>query len=266
MVLYVVSFLVTIHLSHPSSHNLSTETKSLTYNEYSLRLVFIASLELVAPTIMYLLLQLIVFVSLLWTVQALCCTRDATLPNDATIVRAQLGYLPDNYVRVSARNRQQEPVAIQTYPLQAGAPFPTLFWLTHPAISVAIAGMERKGYIKEIQRTLDATERQRLWSAHRAYAAARWESLSETDRTFLTATPSTERMRHMLECSGIAGTLLDSQQQEVPSIKCLHTHYAHFRSSFDGSDLPEGIDLSSVNPVGQRVHQLLQLEHPELEL
>jgi hypothetical protein len=73
---------------------------------------------------------------------------------DRDIVTQQLGYLPPNYLKVSARTATGSPIAIQTYPLirrkvstisdddggkdERIEPFPTHYWLTNPEISRAI--------------------------------------------------------------------------------------------------------------------------------
>ena len=237
---------------------------------------------------------------------------------DRQVVFSQLGYLPQNYVCVSARKADGTPIAIQTYPLEGGAPrrqakatmgwqhkhgqtqettknaaatkqmigtpFPTLYWLTHPEISKAIAELERVGYIQRIQDDLSQQDRQDLLRAHVEYAQIRWNTLSKNDRDRLTdtiaGTVSLQRMREMLQYSGVAGTSItmvdneryvamafekdaDSLPVRVPYIKCLHTHYAHYRSilSTDWSK-----QNTTLNPVGQRVHELLQTKFPELIL
>lgn len=199
----------------------------------------------------------------------------ANSDDDKELVRQQLGYLPTNWIRVAARTCSGDPIAIQTYPLQGGSarrqakaqinndlgtPFPTLFWFTNPTIGIAIAELERKGYIQRIQESLDPSEQERLLACHEKYAAMRWESMSSSHRQQLIEEPSLRRLRNMLQYSGISGTILPGSKDSdtnngLPSIKCLHAHYAHFRSC------PE-LD----NPVGRRVHQLLQENFPDLEL
>lgn len=216
---------------------------------------------------------------------------------DVDIVTRQLGYRPTNFVKVSARNRDGIPIAIQTYPLAGGAqrrqnkarksikllqddndinattatawlgtPFPTLYWLTCPDISKCVANLERQGYVKKIEYELrqDDQMAQALLLAHKDYARQRWDSLAEQDRWQLSLTSAqvssssstVQRMRDMLESSGIAGSNLTLAVP--PPIKCLHTHYAHFRSTKSGQQLK--------NPVGARVHEILLDEYPSLIL
>jgi len=277
-------------------------------------------------------------------------------------VENQLGYLPPNYVGVSAWKKKSAgsnhrsgvqidtpainanttyeggqdtimiPVAIQTYPLNGGAkrrqnkaklpanqnedqseetksvvqsPFPTLFWLTCPDISKAVANLERRGFVQIIEDELNENPElsQRLFSCHEEYAELRWRSLTEEDRNILTSssnsslTPSLQRMRNMMECSGISGTNFtdifswDSDYSErlaaaaaaiatdenddaettneasaqlvvpkVPPIKCLHAHYAHYRSTVAAES------TRHINPVGERIHKQLQMDFPDLDL
>ncbi len=280
-------------------------------------------------------------------------------------VEQQLGYLPSNYVGVSAWKKMSEgsshrsgvqidasiadtntideegnsnvmiPVAIQTYPLNGGAkrrqnkaklpadqnedhdkpeskkksivqsPFPTLFWLTCPDISKAVANLERRGFVQIFEDELNANPElsQRLFSCHEEYADLRWRSLTEEDRNILKSSsnsslsPSLQRMRNMMECSGISGTnftdisswdsdyserlaaaatVVDTTQTsngdneevsslplvvpKVPPIKCLHAHYAHYRSTVSAES------TRYINPVGELIHKRLQMDFPDLDL
>ena len=203
--------------------------------------------------------------------------------SDLDIVTRQLGYTPTNYVRVSARNNDGTPIAIQTYPLDGGArrrqdkarrsvtdtspwlgtPFPTLYWLTCPDISRCIAGLEREGYVKVLEQELrkDESLARQLQLAHQDYARARWNSLDQDDREQLVILSrdslTMERMRIMLECSGIAGS--NTTAAALPPVKCLHTHYAHFRSQWSKQGAP-------INPVGAQVHKILMDTFPDLVL
>lgn len=211
-------------------------------------------------------------------------TTAASSSSDFDVVTGQLGYSPTNFVRVSARNDKGDPIAIQTYPLDGGArrrqskarrsfenqvewlgtPFPTLYWLTCPDISRSIASLERKGFVKVIESELRENEDmfQSLMDAHRDYARLRWGSLAPDDRqqlSDLSAKSTTiQRMGYMLESSGIAGSNLTLPS---PTVKCLHTHYAHFRSVTTAAT-HNGV----VNPVGARVHELLVELDPSLVL
>ena len=246
------------------------------------------------------------FSSIFWidVTEALAVPFSVAEQQAQQLVRNQLGYLPDNFVRISAwtgtddneNDQDKEPVAIQCYPLNGGAkrrrqraatktthtpllgtPFPTMFWLTSPSISKAIGGLEREGYIQVFEERLasssseeSTTLAQRLIQCHQEQAQLRWQSLSDDDRALLCLEhpPSVPRMRNMLQYSGIAGTNFtttavssssDNIVVVVPSIKCLHTHYAHYRSTRNMKDATQ-------NPVGEMIHEQLQLQFPELQL
>lgn len=198
-------------------------------------------------------------------------TLASTGSSDIEIIRNQLGYVPTNVCRVSGRNQLSHPIVIQTYPLDGGAqrrqrkarrndqdvgvPFPTLYWLTCPDISRSIADLERKGFVKKIEEEImqDKTLREQLWVSHETYANERWNLLTDEDRQSLTP-----RMASMLRESGISGTnltaLVHMRDDQIPSVKCLHSHYAYYRSG--------GIS----NPVGQRLHEILRQTFPCLIL
>ena len=209
----------------------------------------------------------------------------ATSQSPVDAVKEQLGYVPPNFVSVSAwkLKNDQVPVAIKTYPLHGGAkrrqnkadrkgdvssPFPTLYWLTCPEISRAVADFERRGYIQIFESELksDPELARRLIACHEEYAKERWESLTDEDRASLCHDDSSlHRMRNMLESSGISGTNFTIHNDEgedggpfVASIKCLHAHYAHYRSTM--------MSERTQNPVGEMIHERLEEEFPHLEL
>ena len=216
----------------------------------------------------------------------ICSALSASTGSRATDidrVRSQLGYIPTNFISVSARKSDgQEPISIRTYPLNGGAkrrqsksevpgqavnsPFPTLYWLTCPEISKAIADLEGRGYMNEIEAAIRESSEltERLIQCHIHYAEERWNSLSQKDQELLSTpdSPSIERMRIMMRDSGVSGTNFTMYTQgetaNLPSIKCLHAHYAHFASTKEKMELP--------NPVGVMVHEALKKGYPELEL
>jgi hypothetical protein len=207
-----------------------------------------------------------------------------SIETETNLVRKQLGYLPSNFVSVSAwtLGSSKEPVAIKTYPLHGGAkrrqakaeiagasissPFPTLYWLSCPEISRAVADLERRGFIQEFETKLKAEPELclRLRKCHEEYAADRWNSLFEEDRSLLCNEddPSVSRMRNMMQNSGISGTnftVFEDDEMFVAPIKCLHAHYAHYRSTMASPKV-------SRNPVGEMIQEHLTKEFPELQL
>ncbi|KAL3918367.1 MAG: hypothetical protein SGILL_004266, partial [Bacillariaceae sp.] len=159
----------------------------------------------------------------------------------------------------------------------------------------------------------DSEMSRRLLQCHFEYALLRWASLSEEDRSSLDAStirddsdssPSTKSpiqgMRDILLHSGISGTNLtgfvlpeeilsggnDSESVnskrcvsvasplEIPPIKCLHAHFAHYLSSssafgVDNNAMGDGHYTRSsyaTNPVGELIHEQLAKEYPKLGL
>lgn len=230
-------------------------------------------------------LALLVFLlSLVPRASLLALHVKSSLQSDALLVKKQLGYLPPNFRHVSAWTMDgKSPVAIQTYPLHGGSqrrqakatksssnylgtPFPTLYWLACPDISRAISDLERRGYVTQLEDRLnsDPDQAARFLQCHEHYAQERWTSLSEHDRTLLLECngSSVKRMRDMLQSSGVAGNNHTAQLQAdgsfVASVKCLHAHYAHYRSKQAEKD--------ELNPVGYWVHELLLEQFPDTKV
>jgi hypothetical protein len=225
------------------------------------------------------------------------CTSSAFSLSSETAqdaIRSQLGYLPSNFMSVSAwKENSMEPVAIRAYPLHGGAkrrqekskmhgndnspvssPFPTLYWLTCPDISRAVADLERRGYIQRFEASLraDSGLAHRLVCCHEEYAKQRWNTLTEEDRSLLLTEDSSSmlRMRNMMQFSGISGTNFTKPHAEkeedhgillVAPLKCLHAHYAHFRST-----MMSPAEECTQNPVGEMIHKQLAEEFPDLQL
>ncbi|RQM19876.1 hypothetical protein B5M09_011389 [Aphanomyces astaci] len=145
---------------------------------------------------------------------------------DPTVLAAiarNLGAVPANLVRVAAsyttRQNQVEPAVLVLYPLRdctndykkhhraTAEPFPTMYWLASPELHERVSLLEGAGFVTRF-----------------------------TDR--LAASPKHLQVRPACCTVGIAGI------RNPASVKCLHTHYAHF--------LATGHNL-----VGAWVHQAL---------
>jgi hypothetical protein len=210
----------------------------------------------------------VLILSLLWASSSKTATDAFSISSSKSEIAAveqQLGYVPPNFVKVTSWTSGGDPVAIQTYPLDGGAPrrqrkvssavgtpFPTLFWLCNAKIGRAIGDLERTGHVSILQERLsNDPEKAKLFrQAHDDYAEERWLSLTPEHRESLEQYH--DGMRVMLQESGVSGT--DYREVRVPNIKCLHAHYAHYRSSANG------------NIVGQWVHELLVKEGTDLHL
>ena len=73
-------------------------------------------------------------------------------------------------------------------------------------------------------------------------------------------------MKDILEYSGVAGTDHKGVRAQnadrtnyVPSVKCLHSHYAHYRSQDDTEE-----SKAVINMVGKWTHELLVEQFPDL--
>ena len=145
-------------------------------------------------------------------------------------------------------------------------PFPTMYWLTCPHISKAISELERNGYVKIFEeRIINNSELTNIWyNVHEEYANERWNLLTINDQEYLSKERSS--MKDILQYSGVAGTDHKGVRAQnadrdsyVPSVKCLHSHYAHYRSQDD----TEGSKVV-INMVGKWTHELLIEQFPDL--
>lgn len=166
-------------------------------------------------------------------------------------------------------------------------PFPTLYWLSCPQISRAISELEREGYVRIFQQRIENDVEElgvKWWKCHEQYANERWNVLSNHDRDWLLMpgelkeTQRRQSMRDMIEMSGVAGTnhrICYGGGQElgdnsVPSVKCLHSHYAHYRSQLTSllfSKIARNDDRDGkvvLNMVGQWTHESLLEGFPGL--
>jgi hypothetical protein len=208
-------------------------------------------------------------------------------PKDHDDILIQLGYVPSNLVTVSARRGEfGTPLALKTYPLDGGAsrrkakargkltPFPTLYWFCCPVVGKALADLERRGYVGLLeQKLLEVPNALEIFiRSHEEYAEERWNSLTSNHMQMLEnrVGDMNEGMADMIKNSGIAGTDFKSFSPIIgkaegerignPSIKCLHAHYAHYRSQIEGKTItPE-----NKNIVGEWIHEILESEFPDL--
>mmetsp|Transcript_1217 Transcript_1217/g.1721 ORF Transcript_1217/g.1721 Transcript_1217/m.1721 type:complete len:286 (+) Transcript_1217:54-911(+) len=220
-----------------------------------------------------------------------------TQPNtDKQAILRQLGYVPSNFLFVSSRRGDGSvigdknemtgsPLVIKTYPLNGGAsrrklksegkltPFPTLYWFCCPHVGRAVSELERNGYVGILEERLKSDEKylRQFIKNHEAYADERWNTLTDEDKNLLMKL--NDRMRNMIRYSGIAGTDyskfvvtndINGCTEMNPSIKCLHAHYAHYRSQCAASNHKKS--QPNMNIVGEWVHELLIENFPSLIL
>lgn len=165
-------------------------------------------------------------------------------------------------------------------------PFPTLYWLTCPHVSRAISELERLGHVRAFQLELENDPQKASgWrECHKEYGRERWSILSDRDREWLSQREFEDdeveerkrrSMREMIRLSGVAGTDHrglrekdvpdagdDADDNFVPSVKCLHSHYAHYRSQLSRDNNSN----TAMNLVGKWTHESLMEHFPDLAL
>jgi len=143
---------------------------------------------------------------------------------DIAEVSRQLGRPARDIVAIAARCVCGKPTVVQTKPrLADGTPFPTVYYLTHPAATAALSTMEAAGVMVEYQDRLaeDPEFAAAYQAAHKAYIA---------DRDAIAAA---ENMEPVAEISGISAGGMPVR------VKCLHALAGHALAAGPG-----------VNPVG----------------
>jgi len=142
---------------------------------------------------------------------------DPPSERDIAIVTEQLGRPARNVVGIAARCVCGNPTVVSTQPrLDDGTPFPTLYYLCHPAATSAISELEANGVMAELTPLLDDPAVASAYAAaHAAYLADR-ESIAAVD-----------------EIAGISAGGMPTR------IKCLHALAGHALAAGPG-----------VNPIG----------------
>ncbi len=137
---------------------------------------------------------------------------------DIAVVSAQLGRPARNVVGIAARCACGRPTVVSTAPrLDDGTPFPTFYYLTHPAATAAMSHLEATQVMAEYNALLEEDEavREQYAVAHAAYLADR-ESIAVVE-----------------EIAGVSAGGMPAR------VKCLHALAAHSLAAGPG-----------VNPIG----------------
>jgi len=144
--------------------------------------------------------------------------RYAVRPEDVTALAEQLGRAPRGLVGIVARCTCGRPLVARTAPrLDDGTPFPTSYYLTHPALTAAASTLEANGAMRELSARLAEDE-----SLAAGYAAAHEQYLARRDE-----------LGEVVEIEGISAGGMPVR------VKCLHALVAHSLAAGPG-----------VNPVG----------------
>jgi hypothetical protein len=137
---------------------------------------------------------------------------------DIAVVSDQLGRPARNVIGIAARCACGKPTVVSTKPrLDDGTPFPTLYYLSHPAATAAISTLEAEGLMPELALLIDET----YLEAHESYIADR-ESIEVVD-----------------ELAGISAGGMPTR------VKCLHALAGHALAAGPG-----------VNIIGDRALEL----------
>jgi hypothetical protein len=143
---------------------------------------------------------------------------DPVTDEDIAVVSEQLGRPARNVVGIAARCVCGRPTVVSTAPrLDDGTPFPTFYYLTHPAATAAMSALEATQVMTEYNDLLadDEGVRAQYAAAHEQYLADR-ESIAVVE-----------------EIAGISAGGMPSR------VKCLHALAAHALAAGPG-----------VNPIG----------------
>jgi hypothetical protein len=147
---------------------------------------------------------------------------DAPTDRDIAIVSAQLGRPARDVIGISARCICGAPTVVSTAPrLADGTPFPTLYYLSHPAATAAVSTLEANGVMPELAATLVDEIAEAYRAAHESYLADR------------------NGIEFVAELDGISAGGMPSR------VKCLHALVAHTLAAGPG-----------VNPIGDRALEL----------
>jgi uncharacterized protein len=140
---------------------------------------------------------------------------DPPTPADVDAVSAQLGRPARDVIGIAARCVCGAPTVVSTRPrLGDGTPFPTLYYLCHPAATAAVSTLEATGVMAELAALLDVDE------TAAAYAAAHASYLADRD--------GTERVP---EIAGISAGGMPTR------VKCLHALVGHSLAAGPGVNL-----------------------------
>lgn len=143
---------------------------------------------------------------------------DPVSDEDIAIVSAQLGRPARDVIGISARCVCGAPTVVSTQPrLSDGTPFPTFYYLTHPAATSAISELEATQVMNEYNELLAQDEEIRA-----LYAQAHDQFIADRDSIAVVA-----------ELEGISAGGMPTR------VKCLHALAGHALAAGSG-----------VNPIG----------------
>jgi hypothetical protein len=135
---------------------------------------------------------------------------------DIATVSAQLGRPARDVIGIAARCVCGAPTVVSTSPrLADGTPFPTLYYLSHPAATAAVSTLEANGVMPVLAELLEGDVAANYLTAHESYLADR------------------NGIEFVAELAGISAGGMPTR------VKCLHALVAHSLAAGPG-----------VNPIG----------------
>ena len=130
-------------------------------------------------------------------------------PAEIDVLSAQLGRPVRGVVGIAARCACGNPTVVATSPrLPDGTPFPTFYYLTHPAATAAMSTLEATQVMPELAALLDEDEdiASAYRAAHDAYLAdrARFGEVAEIDGISAGGMPTRVKCLHALAGHALA--------------------------------------------------------------
>ena len=163
---------------------------------------------------------------------------------DLAIVETQLGRTPRGVLAIAYRCPDGAPGVVQTAPrLPDGTPFPTLYYLTDPRLTIAIGRLESAGIMREMSERVqgDAALAAQYRVAYESYLAER-NAIEDLGTTF-TGGGMPERVKclHVLAAHALAkGPGLNPIGDEAVSLVAeMESHGVPLRGTAVPADWPE---------------------------
>lgn len=128
---------------------------------------------------------------------------------DLAVLRAQLGRPARGVVGIAARCACGNPTVAATAPrLEDGTPFPTFYYLTHPAATAAMSGLEATQVMRALSDELaaDPDTAEAYLAAHEAYLRDRsgYGEVAEIDGISAGGMPTRVKCLHALAAHALA--------------------------------------------------------------
>ncbi|MGV8859243.1 DUF501 domain-containing protein [Rhodoglobus sp.] len=141
---------------------------------------------------------------------------DTVSDEDVRIVSLQLGRPARDVIGIAARCVCGAPTVVSTKPrLSDGTPFPTIYYLCHPAATASVSTLEAEGHMPELAALLEGEIAEQYQAAHDAYIADR------------------DGIEVVAELAGVSAGGMPTR------VKCLHALVGHSLAAGPG-----------VNPIG----------------